>query len=162
MKALIIYDSYFGNTEQIAQANGNAFSSKDDVTVLKVVNVKPEHLSKLNLLIVGSPTRKFRPTAAITTFLKRIPDNSLKDVRIAAFDTRIPEEDIEKIRILAFFVKIFGYAAKPILNRLVKKGGKLIAVPEGFYVGGTEGPLLENELERTAEWTKQIIKKNLI
>ena len=94
MKALIIYDSYFGNTEQIAQAIGNAFSSKDDVTVLKVVNVKSEHLSKLNLVIVGSPTRKFRPTAAITTFLKRIPDNSLKDVRIAAFDTRIPEEDI--------------------------------------------------------------------
>jgi len=28
--------------------------------------------------------------------------------------------------------------------------------PEGFFVNGTEGPMKEGELERAAEWTKQI------
>ena len=54
-------------------------------------------------------------------------------------------------------VKIFGYAAKPIADRLVKKGGKLIAAPEGFFVEGTEGPLTEEELERTEKWVKKIM-----
>ena len=53
MKALIIYDSFFGNTEQIAQAIGNAFGSQKDVEILRVGNVKPEKLTGLELLIVG-------------------------------------------------------------------------------------------------------------
>ena len=28
--------------------------------------------------------------------------------------------------------------------------------PEGFFVNGTEGPMKEGELERAAEWAKQI------
>jgi hypothetical protein len=60
-------------------------------------------------------------------------------------------------RILAFFVKIFGYAAQPIADRLQKKGGELAVPPEGFYVGDTEGPLFEGELERAADWAKQIL-----
>ena len=75
---------------------------------------------------------------------------------MAAFDTRLTESEINRVRILAFFVSLFGYAAKPIADRLVKKGGELIAPPEGFYVKGTEGPLLEGELERAAAWAKKI------
>ena len=55
---------------------------------------------------------------------------------------------MEKVRHPGVFVKIFGYAAKPIADRLTKKGGNLAVPAEGFYVGGTEGPLLEGELER--------------
>jgi len=46
----------------------------------------------------------------------------------------------------------FGYAAKPIADRLVRKRGSLASPPEGFLVGGSEGPLKEGELERAAEW----------
>ena len=38
----------------------------------------------------------------------------------------------------------------------VKKGGELAVPAEGFYVGDTEGPLLEDELERAAEWARKI------
>jgi hypothetical protein len=41
----------------------------------------------------------------------------------------------------------------------VKKGGELIAPPEGFFVQGTEGPLKEGELERASDWAKQILAK---
>jgi len=157
MKVLIIYDSIFGNTEQIAQAIGNALGSQEDVEILRVSNVKLEQLTGLKLLIVGSPTRQFRPTAAINNLLKRIPKNGLKGVKVAAFDTRFTMSAIEESRVLPFFVRLFGYAAKPISDRLKKRGGELIIPPEGFFVEGIEGPLKEGELERAADWAKQII-----
>jgi hypothetical protein len=55
-----------------------------------------------------------------------------------------------------FVVKLFGYAAKPIADRLKKKGGELTIPPEGFLVKGTEGPLKEGELERAADWAKSL------
>jgi len=157
MKVLIIYDSVFGNTEQVAQAMGDALGSQAEVNILRVGDVKREHLTGLDVLIVGSPTRQFRPTAAINNFLKRIPQNGLKGVKVAAFDTRFTMSVIEESRVLAFFVRLFGYAAKPISDRLKKKGGELIISPEGFFVEGVEGPLKEGELERAADWAKQII-----
>jgi flavodoxin len=156
MKAMIIYDSIFGNTAQIARAIGNAFRSQPDVEILHVNDVKPDQLTGAKLLIVGSPTRGFRSTPAIKKLLGSIPSNGLKGVKIAAFDTRISADDIES-RIGRFFVNRFGYAAQPIADRLVKKGGELISAPEGFFVKGTEGPLKENELERAADWAKQIM-----
>jgi flavodoxin I len=157
MKAMVVHDSVFGNTEKVAQAIGQALGSPEDVKVVQVSDAKPEQLVGLTLLIVGSPTRQFSPTGATIGFLKSIPKHGLKGVKVAAFDTRFTESAIEKVRILAFFVKIFGYAAKPIADRLQKKGGEMVVPPEGFYVGDTEGPLLEGELERAADWAKQII-----
>jgi flavodoxin I len=156
MKAMVVYDSAYGNTEKVARAIGQALGSPEDVATVRVGNVKPEQLPGLTLLIVGSPTQKFRPLGAITNFLKGIPNDGLKGVKAAAFDTRFTESEIEKVRILAFFVRIFGYAAKPIADRLEKKGGELAVPPEGFYVSDTEGPLLEGELERAADWARQI------
>jgi len=156
MKAMVVYDSAFGNTEKVALAIGQALGSPEDAEVVRAGNVKPEQLAGLALLVVGSPTQKFRPLGTITNFQKSIPKNGLKGVKVAAFDTRATESEIEKVRILAFFVKVFGYAAKPIADRLVKKGGNLAVPPEGFYVAGTEGPLLEGELERAADWAKRI------
>lgn len=157
MKAMVVYDSAFGNTEKVAQAIGQALGSPGDVAIVRVGNARPEQLAGLTLLVVGSPTQKFRPLATISGFLKGIPNNGLKGVKVAAFDTRITESEVEKIRILAFFVRIFGYAAKPIADRLLKKGGNLAVPPEGFYVAGTEGPLLEGELERAADWARRIV-----
>ena len=157
MKVLIIYDSVFGNTEKIARAMGDAIGSHEDVEILWAGDVEPEHLTGLDVLIAGSPTRAFKPTKAITNFLKRIPKDGLKGVRIAAFDTRFTMSAIEESRILPFFVRLFGYAAKPILDRLKKKGGELTIPPEGFFVEGVEGPLKEGELKRAADWVKQII-----
>lgn len=158
MKALTIYDSFFGNTEQIAQAIGNALGSQEDIEILRVGDVKPEQLTGLTLLVVGSPTRGFRPTPAISNLLKRIPRNGLSGVKVAAFDTRFSMDEIESsVFILRILVNTFGYAAKPISDRLKKKGGELIIPPEGFFVKGTEGPLRKGELERAADWAKQIM-----
>ena len=157
MKVLIVYDSVFGNTEQIAQAISDSLGSKENVETLRVNDVRIEKITGLDLLIVGSPTRGFRPTQAITNFLKRISTNGLNGVKVAAFDTRLLLSSIES-SVIRFIVKTGGYAAKSIANRLKKKGGDLIMPPEGFLVTGEEGPLKEGELERAADWAKIAIK----
>lgn len=157
MKALIVYDSFFGNTEKIAGVIGDSLKSEGSVQVVKVDKAKPEHLKGINILIVGSPTRGSKPTMPIVKFLINIPAKSLKEVKVAAFDTRINATEVNS-RVLHGFVKLFGYAAKPIAARLKKKGGNLVLPPEGFYVRNSEVTLKDGELERAADWAKQILK----
>jgi flavodoxin I len=154
MKALVVYDSVFGNTEKVAQAMGEAMGTPDQVPVVKVGAVTPEHLADIAVLLVGSPTRAFKPTPATMQWLKGLPAGELNGVKVAAFDTRIAMEDTNS-GILKFMVSIFGYAAKPILGVLTKKGGQSVAEPEGFFVADSEGPLKEGELERAQAWAKQ-------
>lgn len=155
MKILIVYDSFFGNTEKIALEIGKALESSNDVQIHKVDKVNREYLSGLDLLIVGSPTRAFKPSPAISKFLKSIPKDGLNGVKTAAFDTRMSTHDVN-VRIYTAFVKVFDYAASSIARKMKKKGAILIAEPEGFLVKDSEGPLKEGELKRTAEWGKRI------
>ena len=60
MKAFIIYDSVYGNTEKIAQAIGDGLTG--DVKVVRVGDVDPSELKPCDLLIVGSPVHGGRPT----------------------------------------------------------------------------------------------------
>lgn len=159
MNVLIVYDSAYGNTEKIAQSIGSTIGSQHQVNLLKVKDVTAEQLAGLSLLIAGSPTQRFRPTQAVSFFLNGLSEGSLRGIKVAAFDTRLTMEEIKKTPVLAFFVKLAGnaYAAKPIGEGLKKKGGELILAPEGFYVKGMEGPLLDGEIERAAAWAGQII-----
>lgn len=156
MKALIIYDSVFGNTEKIAHAIGRALAMSIHVKVNKIDEMTPEKLADYDLLIIGSPTRQFRPTTALSQFLKKIPDNYFKGIKTAVFDTRFSESEIKKIRILWFFVKIFGYAAESIAKQVRRKGAELIVPPEPFYVNKTEGPLKAGEIERVQNWADRL------
>ena len=146
MKALIVYDSVYGNTEKIAKAIGGAITG--EVKVLRMGEVNSSELTTLDLFIVGSPTQGGRPTPAIQDFLNKVSESAIKGINVAAFDTRFSTR----------FVGIFGYAAGKIADSLKKKGGTLILSPEGFFVKGKEGPLKEGELERAASWAKEIVK----
>jgi flavodoxin len=158
MKVLLIYDSVYGNTERIAQAIGNVLGARNEIRVLRVGNVKSSDLANLDLLIVGSPTQQFRATKAIKKFIGGIRKGELNGVQVTAFDTRLGIDEMPS-RILPPFVRIFGYAAKPIADSLKSKGGKLIAPPEGFLVKGMEGPLKDGELERAALWAEKLANR---
>ncbi len=146
MKALIVYDSVYGNTEKIAKAIGGAITG--EVKVLRVDEANPSKLKTIDLLIVGSPTQGGRPTPAIQDFLDKVSEPAIKGINVAAFDTRLSTK----------WVGIFGYAAGRIADSLKRNGGILIASPEGFFVKGKEGPLKEGELGRAASWAKAIVK----
>ena len=156
MKALVIYDSVFGNTEKVAQAIGKALEAQAEVSVLKVGDVPAQFWNGLDALIVGSPTRAFSATPAAIKLLSGIPGQALQGVRVAAFDTRVDVETVDS-GILRFMAKLFGYAAEPLAARMRKKGGQQALSPAGFIVEGTEGPMLEGEFERAAEWAKGIL-----
>jgi len=145
MNALIVYDSTYGNTEKIAKAIGAVIGGT--VKVVRVSEADAAAVGKADLLVVASPTTGGRPTEAMLAFLNGLPAGSLKNVRVASVDTRLK----------AKWVKIFGYAAEKIAARLAKFGGAPAAPPEGFFVRGAKGPLLDQELERAAAWAKGII-----
>jgi flavodoxin len=155
MKTLVIYDSTFGNTAQIAQVIGSALGSQEEVEVHQAAIVRSEQLREVKLLVVGSPTQGFRPTAAITKFVKDAARYSLKGLKVAAFDTRISTSDI-KSPLLRFIIDKGGYAAQRIARQLKQSGAELVVPPEGFFVEGKEGPLKAGERERAAEWAKHI------
>ena len=158
MKALVVYDSVYGNTEKIAQAIGEALAARAEVRTLRVGEAKPEHLADLGLLVVGAPTHGGMASPAMKAWLKALAPHSLAGVKVTAFDTRVAVEDVNS-RIAAIFIKLFGYAAKRIAASLTKVGGTLVIPAEGFFVKDTQGPLKEGELERAAAWAGQIAAK---
>jgi flavodoxin I len=155
MKSLILYDSYFGCTEKIAKSIENSLQNYDKVELCQIRKATQQMLEGLNFLIIGSPTRGFRPSKSVIDFLNSIPSKSLKGVKAASFDTRIELETI-KSGILRYIVDKSGYAAKTISKTLKKKGAEIIAAPEGFIVTGEQGPLKEGEIERAREWAKNL------
>ena len=148
MKALIVYDSVYGNTEKIGKAIAGAITPSNEVKVLRAGEADPSELESIDLLIVGSPTQGGKPAPAIQDFLSKVSGPAIRGINVAVFDTRFSTR----------WVGIFGYAAGKIADNLKGKGGNLLASPEGFFVKGTKGPLKEGELERAAGWAKRVLE----
>ena len=144
MKALVIYDSLYGNTEKIAKAIGGAI--KGDVKVVPVAEANAAALKSLDLLIIGSPTQGGNATKAMQAFIDNIPETALTGIKVATFDTRFASG----------WAKIFGFAAGRMAKYFKGKGANLTVSPEGFFVMGSKGPLKEGELERAAAWAKTL------
>jgi flavodoxin len=140
MKTLIVYDSQFGNTEKIARAIAGALTG--EVKTVRVGEASRADLDLVNLMIFGSPTQGGKHTQVFQSFINGIPEAGLKGVRIASFDTRLKTK----------LVKIFGFAAGRLASELQNRGGTLVVQPEGFFVKGSKGPLVEGELERASAW----------
>lgn len=155
MKVLVIYDSVFGNTEKVARAIAEGLRKKAAVELKRPAEAAPDGLAGFDLLVVGSPTRGFRPTEGLAALLHQLPPGALKGRRAAAFDTRIRAETIKQAP-LRFLVNTGGYAAKKIADRLRKAGAEIATTPQGFFVEDTEGPLEPAELERAAAWGERL------
>ena len=150
MKALVIYDSVFGNTEKIAKAISDGLAQKGQSRLVQAAKATLADLKGIDLLVVGAPTQGGRPTPAVQEFIKTIPAGGLKGVKTATFDTRITKGGT------GTFAKIFGYAAKRIEPELTQRGGTHIT-SEGFSVKGRQGPLQDGEVERAKEWAKKLV-----
>ncbi len=152
IKPLVVYDSLYENTEKIAKAVASTLGAEAKLAD----KVEISNLKGLNLLIVGAPTHGGRPTPAMQEFLNKIPANALNGIKVAAFDTRFSKEGHGVgLRIL---MSVLNFAAPRIAKALESKGGKLVAEPEGFIVGGKEGPLKEGELPRATSWAKGVLE----
>src|SRR5512140_1682264 len=107
MNALVVYESFYGNTEKIAQSIRGALGASGQVEAKRVSEVRPEQLRGLRLLVVGAPTRAFRPSPGMAAWLNGLGPRALDGIRVAAFDTRA---DIgQQSGFLALMMKIFGF-----------------------------------------------------
>lgn len=152
MKGLVVYDSWFGNTEEMAQVLGKELGAE----VKAVGEVRTGDLDGVELLVVGSPVHGGRASEKILGWLKQLTVEDLKGKRVAVFDTRF-EENKQNIA-LKMLMKTIGYAAPKMAKELVVKGGTLVGEPEGFVVTGKEGPLKGGELKRAQGWACGLIE----
>lgn len=145
MKALVVYDSQYGNTEKIAQSIVAALRGVGEVEAVRVGTMHSDNIQGVDMLVLGCPTQGWRPTQAMQALLNSLSAERLRGIEVACFDTRFP-----KPRWLT------GSAANVMHKRLHALGVLLLAPPESFFVQGTEGPLIKGEVERAAEWAKTL------
>ena len=144
MKIMVLYYSTYGNTRTIAQAI--AKEAGDGAEAVQVSDFNLKELKDIEVLIVGSPIIGWKPSEKIGSFLANLNNEQLKGIKAAAFDTRI---------------KTFmsGDAAKKISKELQRASAEIITEPKAFYVKGSEGPLLDGEVEKAVEWARSIKAK---
>lgn len=157
MNAIVIYESVYGNTRDVAEAIAAGLRT---VPVLSV-NEAQDYAGDPDLIVVGGPTHihgvatdRSRRVAVESAHAPVQPGASerpglrdwlhdLKHVdgrRAAAFDTRARGN------------KLFtGAASRGIARRLAHHGYDVIDTAS-FLVADTEGPLLEGELDRARAW----------
>ncbi len=141
MKALVVYDSVYGNTKLVAEEVATELGK--GARSLSVAEAKEKDLAALDLLVVGSPILGWRPSEKTTAFLTSLKAGQLKGVKVAAFDTRIR-------------LFIHGDAARKIAAALQKAGGNLVGEPAGFIVEGTQGPLACDALQKAKVWASTL------
>lgn len=153
MNVTIVYDSVFGNTATIAKQIAGALEANHQVRLLPVGEAKDLAPDGIDLLIVGSPTRGFRPTPAIDEFSGGIVSGP--GHKAAVFDTRLDAEEIHPAP-LRWVVHAGGYAAQRIAQDLERRGYAMTG-EAGFLVTGTEGPLKDGEAARAADWARSLV-----
>jgi flavorubredoxin len=156
MKALVLYESLFGNTEAVAKAIADGLAPFGEVAIAQVGEAPRALAAEADLVVVGGPTHghgmskpasRRQPNATVFAtgvweWLEGLPK---APGRVAAFDTRF-----DKPRWLT------GSAAVHIARRLRRTGYQVVVPPESFFVEHTGGPLCEGEADRARRWGAQL------
>lgn len=155
MRALVVYESMFGNTQLVAEAIGRGLSARMSADVIEVSQAPETIDDTVDLVVVGGPTHAFglssprtRESAAaqapsgIVSKGKGIRDwvdclhAHRGHLEVATFDTHIDK---------AWFP---GAASKKLDKLLRGMGLHRLAAPSSFYVRDSAGPLVGGEVER--------------
>lgn len=165
MKAVVIYESIYGNTRAIAEALAEGLGGAGVYPVHEAAG----HAEEADLLVVGGPThmhglatarsRQMAASAAhedgglavessataepgLRQWLHELQERP--GARAAAFDTRLDKSPW-----------LTGVASRGIAKRLRRHGYEVIA-SESFLVEDSEGPLERGEIERARSWGAEL------
>ncbi|NIK59200.1 flavodoxin family protein [Kribbella shirazensis] len=160
-RAVIVYESMFGNTEQIARAIRDGLRAYVPAETVPV-NQAPDAVSDdVRLLVVGGPTHAFSMSrlstrqeagkqadlvtpveVGIREWLAVLKPGTEKPW-VATFDTRV------KVRLLP------GSAARSAA-KLLRRMGYRLSDSASFFVSDTTGPIRDDELERAQHWGEEL------
>jgi len=164
MRALVVYESMYGNTHVVASNIADGLRSTHSVTLVPVAGVTEDLLASADLLVIGGPTHMHGMSSAATRRMAAQaaakPDSGLSldpdaagpgvhdllkrlgagPALAAAFDTRIDG-------VPAFT----GRASRGIVRLLKRHGYRVIAAPESFLVGA-QSTLVDGEAARARRW----------
>lgn len=174
MKALVVYESMYGNTRHIAEAIADGLRSSIPTNVWLARDAAVADLDQVELVVVGGPThawgistKRTRDAAAVDA--AKHPDHLLENAsdvtgvrewlhgnrrqgccRAVAFDTRLARP------------KLFtGSAARAIQRKLHAAGFTTFDTSHSFTVTGSAGPLSSGEIERAQQWGESMGRKIL-
>lgn len=157
MRALVVYETLWGNTGQIARAIATGLSNTMSVEVVDS-DAAPKVVDDYDLVVVGGPTHAFSMTRSSTrenaVSQHGAPSSPTKGIRewlvevtppssaipAATFDTRVDRP------------RMPGSAAKAAKKELRELGFVIAIKQESFRVHGYEGPLLDGEQGRAERW----------
>jgi Flavodoxin len=164
MRALVVYESMFGNTRDLAVAIAEGLTARGArVDVLEVDAAPVEFADRVDLLVVGAPTHAFglpkQQTRADAA--RRIGTGELvsrgcgvrewvdrvrldKGQPTAAFDTKVDRP------------RLPGSAARAAARRLRDQGAAIIGT-QTFRVVGVEGPLMDGEAGHARAWASGLL-----
>jgi hypothetical protein len=162
VKALVVYESLWGNTAAVARAVAEGIGP--DARCLSTAEATAHELDGADLIVAGAPVLGFSlPTEKMRDGIRQnpgkapaAPDLSHRSLRSwlealpaghgrgAAFDTQVKGP--------------FGKAAPKIADMLGKAGYEPLADPAGFIVTGRYGPLKDGELERARAWGAELAR----
>lgn len=160
MKAVVVYESLWGNTAAVAGAIAQGLGP--GAKVLSTAQATAGELVGADLVVAGGPVFGFQLSSErmrqsirdspesgapapdlsgppLREWLEALPPGT---GQCAAFDTRVRGP--------------FGKGAPAVAEGLQAKGYQLVARPEGFIVTGKYGPLRKGELERATTWGSQL------
>jgi hypothetical protein len=160
MRALVVFESMFGNTEAVARAVADGLSARMRVDVVPVTEAPEVVDDDVDLLVAGGPTHAFGMSRARTRQAAieqgaRPVTESARGLRewvtlvrpgaterpvVATFDTRIRKRGVP------------GSAARGAMRRLRGLGLRAAGPACSFYVADTAGPLVDGELARARAW----------
>ena len=161
MRALVVYESLWGNTEKVARAVAAAMADSMQVDVFDVDSA-PTDVDEYDLLVVGGPTHAFSMSRASTrqTAVEQhnAPFSPQRGIR-EWLDTLKPTE--KRVKACAFDTRVNsprlpGSAARAAKQELHSLGCETLLKQKTFRVHGYEGPLVDGELEKAAEWGSEI------
>jgi hypothetical protein len=158
-RVLVVYESMFGNTREVAKAVAEGLAETGTVDLVEVGAAPVVLPEDVDLLVVGAPTHAFGLSRPATR--KSAADQNTGEVvstgiglrewldelrpvgstaAVSAFDTRV------KVPLMP------GSAARRALGRLRKLGFPMLLRSESFFVEGTPGPLKDGEVDRAKRW----------
>lgn len=166
MRALIVYESMFGDSQAVARAIAEGLATDrvpaDALEVGLAPVVVPE---EVGLLVVGSPNHGWsmpRPETRRDAAAKRrkaLVSQGIgvrewlaravlpAGIRVAAYDTRVSHPKV---------VVVFDHASHQIEQGLVRLGGVPLVPAEHFRVVGMTGPLESGERDRALAWGRAL------